>query len=317
MNRIDRLTAILTQLQAKRLVKASEIAKRFNISLRTVYRDMRALEETGVPILGEAGMGYSLVEGYRLPPIMFTKEEALAFLMAEKIVEKITDKHNSQQIQSAMFKIKAVLRTAEKEVLDDVAENIEIVKKRNSLVAKGQSNALQTILGSVSDRKVLSILYTTFVEEQTTERLIEPVGIYYAYEQWYLIAYCRLRKAYRTFRVDRIASLKVSTEKFKNKHPSLKTYLDTIEEKEQVVKVVLHIDKAKAKYVGEHRYAMGFVMEIDRGKVMEMVFMTTSLEGFLRWIIMLADSVTIIQPLELKQNLKKVLHNMLNRLESY
>lgn len=79
MNRIDRLTAILTHLQTKRLVKAQHLADRFNISLRTVYRDIRALEEAGVPIIGEAGAGYSLLEGYRLPPVMFTQEEAMAF----------------------------------------------------------------------------------------------------------------------------------------------------------------------------------------------------------------------------------------------
>jgi predicted DNA-binding transcriptional regulator YafY len=87
MNRIDRISAILIQLQTRRVVKASDIAERFNISLRTVYRDVRSLEEAGVPIIGEAGVGYSLVDGYRLPPIMFTREEATAFLTAEKFVE--------------------------------------------------------------------------------------------------------------------------------------------------------------------------------------------------------------------------------------
>ena len=115
MNRIDRLTAIVTQLQSKRLTKAGEIAKRFSISLRTVYRDMRALDEAGIPIIGEAGQGYSLVEGYRLPPVMFTQEEAQSFLVAEKIFEKVTDKGSSEHFHSAMLKIKAVLKTTEKD----------------------------------------------------------------------------------------------------------------------------------------------------------------------------------------------------------
>ena len=86
MNRIDRLAAILIQLQSKRLVKAQEIADKFDISLRTVYRDVKALEEGGVPVIGEAGSGYTLMEGYRLPPVMFSQEEATALLTASKLI---------------------------------------------------------------------------------------------------------------------------------------------------------------------------------------------------------------------------------------
>jgi predicted DNA-binding transcriptional regulator YafY len=114
MNRIDRISAILIQLQTRRVVKASDIAARFNISLRTVYRDVRSLEEAGVPIIGEAGVGYSLVDGYRLPPIMFTREEATAFLTAEKFVEKMTDASTAAQHKSAMYKIRAILKLPKK-----------------------------------------------------------------------------------------------------------------------------------------------------------------------------------------------------------
>ena len=91
MNRFDRITAILIQLQSKKVVRAQDLADRFDISLRTVYRDIRTLEEAGVPLYGEAGVGYSIVDGYRLPPVMFTQEEAMAFITAEKLMEKFTD----------------------------------------------------------------------------------------------------------------------------------------------------------------------------------------------------------------------------------
>ena len=91
MNRIDRLHAILTHLQSKRLVTAQEIADRFNISLRTVYRDVKALDESGVPVIGEAGTGYTIMEGYRLPPVMFSREEASALLLGSKLAERFAD----------------------------------------------------------------------------------------------------------------------------------------------------------------------------------------------------------------------------------
>src|SRR6201996_7038224 len=106
MNRIDRVTAILVQLQSRKVVKAQDIADRFRISLRTVYRDIRTLEEAGIPVLGEAGIGYSIMDGYRLPPVMFTKEEATAFLTAEKFMEKLTDASTGTNYKSAMYKVR-------------------------------------------------------------------------------------------------------------------------------------------------------------------------------------------------------------------
>src|ERR1700739_4908423 len=127
MNRIDRLTAILIQLQSKRVVKAQDIAERFSISLRTVYRDVRSLEEAGIPLAGEAGVGYSIMDGYRLPPVMFTKEEATAFLTAEKLIEKLTDASTEESYKSAMYKIKAVLRATEKDYIEHIDKHIEVV----------------------------------------------------------------------------------------------------------------------------------------------------------------------------------------------
>src|SRR5687768_2656700 len=120
MNRIDRVSAILIQLQSKRVVKAQQIADRFRVSLRTIYRDVKCLEEAGIPVIGEAGSGYSLMDGYRLPPVMFTKEEAISFLTAEKLVEKFTDETNGRNFKSAMYKVRAVLRTTEKELLERI-----------------------------------------------------------------------------------------------------------------------------------------------------------------------------------------------------
>lgn len=102
--RFDRIVHILIQLQSKRIVKAQELAIRFDVSLRTIYRDIKSLEQAGIPIIGEAGTGYSLIDGYRLPPIIFTKEEALSFIGAEKLMQKYMDSHLIADFQSAIFK---------------------------------------------------------------------------------------------------------------------------------------------------------------------------------------------------------------------
>ena len=154
MNRIDRISAILIQLQSRRVVKASDIAERFNISLRTVYRDVKTLEEAGIPLIGEAGVGYSIMDGYRLPPVMFTREEATAFLTAEKFVEKLTDASTMANHKSAMYKIRAILKTTEKDLLEDMDGNIEVFKRRDDVVMMG-NDYIQVILNSIVQKAIL------------------------------------------------------------------------------------------------------------------------------------------------------------------
>ena len=126
MNRVDRLHAILVHLQSKKRVTAQEIADRFGLSLRTVYRDVRALDEAGVPIIGEAGVGYSVMEGYRLPPILFTKEEASALLLGAKFVQRFTDRADRRSFDAAMFKVKAVLRSSDKDFVEQLDSRISL-----------------------------------------------------------------------------------------------------------------------------------------------------------------------------------------------
>lgn len=114
MNRFNRVTAIFIQLQSKKFIRAKDIADRFNVSIRTVYRDVQTLVEAGVPIGTEAGIGYYIIDGYRLPPVMHTKEEVTAFLTAEKLIEKFTDNSTDSNFKSGMMKIRAILKTPKK-----------------------------------------------------------------------------------------------------------------------------------------------------------------------------------------------------------
>lgn len=315
MNRLDRLTSILTHLQTKRTITAQELADRFQISLRTVYRDLRSLDEAGVPIIGEVGQGYSLVEGYRLPPVMFTKEEAQAFLIAEKIVEKVTDQESSRHFQSALFKIKAVLKSTQKEAIDTLSSQVEVIPKPNGLLTAGRDHTLQILLQSLSEKRVVSLEYTTFEQEVTTRRTVEPVGVYYSFEQWYLIAWCRLRNDYRNFRLDRIREIIVCEETFHNHHPTLKDYLEKVKHEEQLTKVVLQVCADGVKYMQVERYNQGFVFEKKTENGVEMTFMTCHLEGFARWAIMLGDYIQVIEPQELKSRIKELLMIMLEKLQ--
>jgi predicted DNA-binding transcriptional regulator YafY len=313
MNRLERLTAILTHLQSKRVIKAQEIADRFQVSLRTVYRDIRALEESGVPVFGEAGTGYSLVDGYRLPPIMFTKEEALSLIIAEKVFEKITQDEITRDFQAAMLKIKAILKQTEKNTLSDIYEQIEVYTRRTGRDLKSKETRMQIILDCLSAKKVIQLNYTSFENEERNDRMVEPVGIYFSHEKWYLIAWCRLRSDYRTFRLDRINTIKGTEEVYRNTHISLKEYLDSIEKKENLIRVVIEVPKKLVKYIKEQRFQQGFVMENEFDDKIQMSFMSSSLESFLWWILPHTDYIKIIEPKELKNKLNGVLKKMLEK----
>lgn len=308
MNRIDRLTAILTHLQSKRTIKAIELADRFGVSLRTIYRDVRALEETGVPIIGEAGQGYSLVDGYRLPPVMFTKKEALAFIVAEKLVEKNMDDESNTYFKEALIKIKAILKSEEKDLIGRMDDSILVLDFHQIHPQKRQSRNFQKVLDAISEKKTLETVYSTFDPKTTTNRTLEPVGIYHCFSQWYMIAYCRLRKDYRTFRIDRFENMNLTEETYMlSKHPKLQRFLDKLSEEQKLYQIIVLVNERGVKFLQNMKYNLGYVSERIVGDETEMIFMNSSLEGFLRWILNMADMMKIIEPIELKTKLNQLL----------
>lgn len=313
MNRFDRITAILIQLQSKKVVKAQDLADRFGTSLRTIYRDIRTLEEAGVPLYGEAGIGYSIVDGYRLPPVMFTQEEAMAFLTAEKLMEKFTDTSLNNNFSSAMFKVKAVLRGTEKDMVENLEEQIVVIDRPRDNIPPG--NILDILLKAISEKKAIKIIYRAFGSDNS-ERLVEPIGIFYENTNWYTIAYCHLRGEYRQFRIDRFIEIKL-TDQQQLERTSLKEFQELKEKMNSghtLQKVVLRVEKSIAIYLQEHRHYHGFVSETDLGDYLEMTFLTQWLEsGFARWFIMFADQAEIIEPEILKASVETILEKILHK----
>jgi len=317
MNRIDRLAAIVLQLQSRRLVKAQDIADRFSISLRTVYRDIRALEKGGVPIIGEAGIGYSLMEGYKLPPVMFNQDEASALLTAAKLVQSKTDERTTRYYNSALDKIKAVLRFAEKAHIEEIDEHIAVMTHPAIAYQPPAELHLQPLLKAIAAKTVLEISYTSIEKNETLRRKIEPVGIYYLGSHWYLVAFCRLRNDYRNFRTDKIDELRFTEETIPQVHPPLQSFINQMSAQRQVQKVVIEIEKDIEKYFGEQKYYNGFVKEEEAGDHIRMTFLTGSLTGFARWFMIFGDKAKIIEPVELNELVTAIAENILKKIEEH
>lgn len=307
MNRLDRVSALLVQLQSRPVVKASEMAERFNVSLRTIYRDMNTLSEAGVPICGNSGVGYSLVEGYKLPSLMFTKEEAIAFLTAEKIIEKLTDTQNSNYFRQGMDKIRAALRVVDKKYLHEMGDSIAVYKSRNA--KESLPNLLQTILSSINDKLIIEIDYTN-ADDNKSKRALEAVGISYSHPFWYLTAWCYLREEYRMFRLDRISNIVTTPGKQIRNHPPLEALLGH-DDPQCLREVILITSKDVSRQYADRCYFMGLTKEeeLENGKI-EQTLMVYSLEPVARWVLANADTTTVVSPVELKDLIKLIIKNL-------
>ena len=203
MNRIDRLFGILTLLQSKKFVAAEKIAGKFGISVRTVYRDIKALVEQGIPVSFETAKGYFIVQGYFLPPVAFNSDEANALLLMESVVSAFTDRSIQTHYSNALNKVKAVLRNQQKETLEKLNQNIKM-----QLPARFNNDYdyLSLLQQTISARTIIDFDYKNNKEE-VSRRKAEPIGlIFYAFS-WHLIAWCHLRNNYRDFKVSRILKI--------------------------------------------------------------------------------------------------------------
>lgn len=220
--RLSRLTSIVTQLQSKRLVTARQLADKHEVSLRTIYRDIRTLEKSGIPIVTEEGKGYTLMEGYQLPPIMITEKEANALVTAEQIILKNKDHSLIEHYCSAITKIKSVLRYSQKDKADLLTKRIHY---REDEVIQKSSNYLINLQSAITNYTLIEIEYNSLADK-ITKRTVEPFAIYSTKGNWIVIAFCRLRKEYRAFRIDRIEKLIELNKTFEPHNITLEQYFE-------------------------------------------------------------------------------------------
>lgn len=225
--RLARLTAIITQLQSKQIVTARDIAEKHQVSIRTVYRDIRTLESSGIPIISEEGKGYSIMEGYKLPPVMFTEEETQALITAEQLLLKNKDQSLAEHYQSALIKIKSVLKISHQIKTEFLSDRIQI---RDNPTLEKTSDHLIQLQSAIADFKTVKITYLS-LDNFRSERKVEPFAVYTTQGNWILIAFCQLKKDFRAFRLDRIQGLTLTGEKFPPHSLTLNEYLENCRKK--------------------------------------------------------------------------------------
>jgi predicted DNA-binding transcriptional regulator YafY len=318
MNRFDRVTSLLLLLQTRSVVTAQFLAEHFDVTERTIYRDIRTLENAGVPIGAEAGVGYFLERGYRLPPVSFTLDEATAVLLGEKMLASSLDADSLRDFQQALNKIRAVIDSSDKDRLTSFDADIQVLPTGSQfpepkehtpdLSDQRQSGDrwLRECRSALLRRQVVQIDYKALSSEDQTTRQIEPIGLFYYSWHWHLIAWCRLRKAYRDFRVDRIGSFDALSEQFaRHSRLTLQEYLNEQPGRDELEEVVLLFGPEAARFVDEQRYLFGFIEEEREEHGVKMRFLT-SVPGYMsRWLLQYTDDVQVLQGDSIKQALQR------------
>ncbi|HLP93158.1 MAG TPA: YafY family protein [Saprospiraceae bacterium] len=230
MNRIDRLMGMITLLQGGKRRTLAELSAHFGISERTVFRDLRAMGEIGVPVEFEPEKGYSVGKGFFLPPVSLTLEEANALSMAEPLIIRFADKSIQQHYTQALQKIKMVLGRTQREVMEQFQSQTAhfIPDKYEHLMPS--TDYLTPLQQAIVQQKIVHITYEN-AQGEPSLRELEPIGLTFYSLNWHLVAWCHLRHEYRDFRVSRIQKLRVSLEPFRrNDHISLQEYLQNAQQ---------------------------------------------------------------------------------------
>lgn len=305
MNKFDRVISTIVLLQTRKIVKAKAISEKFGISLRTVYRDILTLKTAGIPIIGDPGIGYSIMDGYRLPPLMFNEGEAAALLTAEKFIGKVTDQNTQMHYSNALQKIKAILRSTEKQSLAVLDESI-VFSEDNKWEHKAY---LQDLFKSIASKNIVKVKYQK-ADGTNSERKIEPIGCYHQFNNWYLIAYCQLQNDYRTFKMNRIVSLQVLEDYFNRQHIGLQEYIDRQnkdwQEKQQFYNIEIAFNQSLLSFAESRKYYFGFVDQTMVQDVVHMKFLNSSLDVMARWLLQFGNQATVIAPAELSELIKRL-----------
>ncbi len=210
MRRADRLFEIVQILRGRRLTTARYLAGRLGVSDRTIYRDVQDLSLSGVPILGEAGVGYALKKGFDLPPIMFDYDEVEALLIGARMASAYGGKALARSAERAMEKIAAVLPDNRRAALETTQVYVP-----DFHIDREVASRFEALRQAIKTRQFVHVDYVT-EDKRESQRELRPVALHFWGERWTLAAWCELRQAFRMFRLDRMRTLDVRDKTFRD-----------------------------------------------------------------------------------------------------
>ena len=304
MNRVDRLMAYLVMFQSRGLLRAKDLAAHFEISERTVYRDIDALSQVGVPIYGVAGEGYRLMEGYYLPPVTFSPAEARALALALSMFMGFSvDGETWNSAETARDKIRSILPNRQKrevEALQTVLDFYAFPQPQINFDDQQFLNFQQAI----HDQQLLQLTYHSFGSNEQTQRVVEPISMVLLNRTWILSAYCRLRNDMRHFNLERIDDYKVLKQSFADRGVKPGPF------NRETFEIRVRFDHAIVRWVREQQH---FTFEREEQSTVDgvvMVYFVSDWERIATWLLGWGDKMTILAPHHLRKRVAETARRM-------
>lgn len=312
MNRIDRLLATVLELQGRDRVTAAELARTFGVTTRTVYRDVQALCESGVPVVSAPGQGYWLMEGYFLPPVSLNPDEAVMLILGSEVMAQSFDAQYQAAARSAGRKIEVVLSQDAQRDVAYLRENIRFINSDSQVLAD-VPGMLQPVRRAILEQKSLYLHYFKRAggdRGELSERTVDPHGLVHFNGAWMLAAYCHLRGAMRMFKLERVRQITVLPETFTRQAGfSLHDYHAPTPE----ATVELLFGSDVAPWVRERPVFYGSVYE-DTPEGLRVTLSVRHPDETLFWILSWGAKVRVLSPESLRDRLREELEAMRLRL---
>lgn len=308
MNRTDRMLAIVLELQSRSRLRAEDLAATFETSVRTIYRDMQALSEAGVPIIGSPGQGYSLAEGYFLPPVSFTAEEAVTLLLGLDFVDQQFDEDYQARALDARRKIEAVIHEKVKEEADRTRSGMRLLTTRSQAL---MLETLHLLRRAVHERRNVRFMYTKSGGRERTTRSVNPYGLLFRDGTWMLVGYCHLRREMRYFLLRRMSSVELLPERFqmpadfdlqRYNPPDLRKIVVRLSVQPDLIPMIQEYDHQAVEKVEEAEEEERIVTLRVRQQ-----------EEILPWVLSLGSGVKVLEPDSLRLQIHNELIKMIQR----
>lgn len=307
LNRTERLFALILLLQNRPNMTSREIAEHFGVSRRTVFRDLRALSESGVPLTYAEGGGYEILEGYQLPPLMLSAREAATLLIGTEFMKLQSDASLREDADEVGMKIQSVLPR-------EVSEYIDRLKSRTVLdpywlyaaeeddEEKGRWYDLSE---AVARQRSVIMEYHVKSRDELTKRTVDPLGLVYYTDHWNLIAYDHLREAIRNFRLDRIQSMFVLSQRFERPEGfELDAYLKEQGSSPNNRRITIRFSVQAYRWA---RRGIPAPIEEERKDEEEVTvtFYFENMDYLARWLLRYGTQAEVVEPDALKERLRE------------
>jgi predicted DNA-binding transcriptional regulator YafY len=288
---MDRRLLILTRLREEMPVRANDLAEQCECSVRTIYRDIDALCQAGIPVAAMPGEGYRLAPGYHLPPIAFTVDEAVQLLLGSDIALGLGTPEQREAAKAAAAKVEAALAPETRADVDRLRQRIRV----SDWMRREPTPWLALLQQAVAGEQVIWLRYHSFGSDELTERKVEPYSLIFYGDDWHIVGYCRLREGMRDFRASRIRDAEVLPEHFQRMAGML---LASDEERRIPEEVRIWIESAAVPWARETP-AFGFEREEQAEGGAVFVYRLWDLRRLLPWVLSWGASARVLTPQEL------------------